>query len=75
MNADMCMLNLLTIEFAAAGNQKSVETLLYPFAHKHFVETGYIYYYCPLRGNTTLHGNITEFYRLLKIELQWTLIK
>ena len=26
MNADMCMLNLWTIEFAAAGNQKSVET-------------------------------------------------
>ena len=26
MNAHMCMLNLWTIEFAAAGNQKSMET-------------------------------------------------
>ena len=52
MNADMCMLNLWTIEFAAAENQKSVEThdaftknasrFFYVF-FTFFITRGYIY--------------------------------
>ena len=46
MNADVCMLNLCTVEFAAAGNQKSVETqagVFLMYFSLFFITSGYIY--------------------------------
>ena len=42
MNADVCLLNLW-MEFAAAGNQKSMETHVFYVFSTLFITRGYIY--------------------------------